>query len=484
MIDVRKSGLDVIGDVPWGMHLCLFYQTKGDLLDILVPYFKAGLENNEFCMWLTSEPLRRQEAMEAMKKAVADFDQYLRRGQIEIIPHTDWYLKGGSFDRQRVLDGLVEKLNQAISNCFEGLRGTGNTFWLKKRDWKTFADYEEAINSVISKNQIMAICTYSLDKCGGREILDVVRNHQSALIRSGGKWDVIESLEHKEMRQALQKSKEHLHMIINGLGPQMFVGLMDIEGKILFVNRHALGVADLQLKDVLGKPFEDTYWWSYSDVVGRRLREVIQLAAQGTPVRYDEQIRAAGGQLIWIDFSLQPLWDENGKVVFLVPSANVITERKQAEGNLQLYSKELEETNSALKVLLRQRENDRKEMEEKVLANVKQLILPHIDILKRSRQRIPEDVAQIRIMESNLNEIVSSFSIDLFCRNLTPKEMLIANLIKEGLQDKDIAGSLNLSIDTVKAHRRNIRRKLGITGKKINLRSFLYNYPNPAISDV
>ena len=54
---LRHSGIDIIGDVPWGTHFCQFYQTKEDLMDILVPFFKAGLENNEFCIWVMSEPL-------------------------------------------------------------------------------------------------------------------------------------------------------------------------------------------------------------------------------------------------------------------------------------------------------------------------------------------------------------------------------------------------------------------------------------------
>ena len=63
----RKTGINVVGDVPWGTHFCLFYQTKEDLIDILVPYFQAGLENNEFCMWITSAPLEVEEAKSALK---------------------------------------------------------------------------------------------------------------------------------------------------------------------------------------------------------------------------------------------------------------------------------------------------------------------------------------------------------------------------------------------------------------------------------
>jgi hypothetical protein len=76
----RNSGIALIGDVPWGTHFCQFYQTKKDLLDMLVPYFKAGLENNEFCMWITSEPLNVEDAKKAMKKAVPGFDEYVQKG--------------------------------------------------------------------------------------------------------------------------------------------------------------------------------------------------------------------------------------------------------------------------------------------------------------------------------------------------------------------------------------------------------------------
>ena len=65
---LRHSGIGVIGDVPWGTHFCQFYSTKEDLIDVLVPYFKAGLENNELCMWITAEPLKTTIARAALKK--------------------------------------------------------------------------------------------------------------------------------------------------------------------------------------------------------------------------------------------------------------------------------------------------------------------------------------------------------------------------------------------------------------------------------
>ena len=185
---LRKSGIDLIGDVPWGTHFCQFYQTKENLIDILVPYFKAGLENNEFCMWVTSQPLTVKEAEESLKNAVPYADTYLKTGQIEIVSYTDWYTKKGTFNSERILNGWIDKVNQALNNGYEGLRLSGNTFWFEKEDWAEFIQYEKEIDNVIGKYNMMAICTYSLDKCSADDVIDVVNNHQFALTELKGEW--------------------------------------------------------------------------------------------------------------------------------------------------------------------------------------------------------------------------------------------------------------------------------------------------------
>jgi len=209
--ELRNSGIDVIGNVPWGTHFCQFYKTKQDLIDILVPYFKAGLESNEFCMWVTSEPLVVAEAEEAMRKAVKDSDEYLRQGQIEIIPYNEWYLLGGAFDDDRVLKGWVSKLEQALTRGYSGLRLTGNTFWLERNHWQAFTEYEAKVNNIIGKYKMLAICTYCLDKCDGTAVIDVVKNHQFALVKQERKWDIIESTIYKQAKEALLENEQDLN---------------------------------------------------------------------------------------------------------------------------------------------------------------------------------------------------------------------------------------------------------------------------------
>lgn len=188
----RNSGIALIGGLPWGSHFCQFYRTKKDLLDVLVPYFRAGLEGNELCVWVTSDFVDDEDALKALKKGVPGFHGYLASGQMEIFPYTDWYLKGGKFDLKRTLRMWMDKHNEALSRGFAGMRVSGNPYWIdNKKDWDDFACYEAEINNVIGGTNLLVLCTYSLKKCGVVEIMDVVKNHEFALAMNRGTWQVV-----------------------------------------------------------------------------------------------------------------------------------------------------------------------------------------------------------------------------------------------------------------------------------------------------
>src|SRR4030067_2326310 len=231
---LRKTGIDIIGDAPWGTHLCQFYQTKKDLSDILLYYFKAGLENNEFCMWITSEPLKVEDAKSALKKVVKNLDHFIKKGQSEILDYSGWCTKSGKFDANNVLQGWVEKENQALKRGYDGLRLSGNTFWLGKKDWRNFTDYEEEINDLIGKYRMIAICTYSLGQCGASKVIDVVSNHQFALIRREGKWVIIESSERRRTEADLRVLAELIDIT------PASITVHDFDGNFFFVNKQTL----------------------------------------------------------------------------------------------------------------------------------------------------------------------------------------------------------------------------------------------------
>jgi len=147
---------------------------------------------------------------------------------------------------------------------------------------------------------------------------------------------------------------------------------------------------------------------------------------------------------------------------------------KERTRDLEIKTKSLEEMNTAMKVLLKKREEDKIEIEDNVLTNVKELVMPFVDKF-RETQLDGQQKTFLSIIESNLNEIISPFTrrLSLKYLNLTPTEIQIANMTKHGNTSKKIAKIMNISPRTVDTHKKNIRRKIGLEGKKANLRSYL-----------
>ena len=165
----------------------------------------------------------------------------------------------------------------------------------------------------------------------------------------------------------------------------------------------------------------------------------------------------------------------------VVTSHEEITALKLTEEALRKSQEELieqkqslEETNIAMKVLLKQREEDKLEPEKKVLNNVKDLVLPYIEMLKNPRLKA-KDRMLVDIIESHLKDIISPL-LQRFANAkilLTPQEMQVASLVKDGKTSKEIADVLNVSETTVNFHRKNLRVKFGLRNKRTNLRSYL-----------
>ena len=207
---LRKTGIGVVGDVPWGSHFFMFYETKEDLLDTLVPYFKAGLESGELCLWLVSEPLTEEEARNALRKAVPEFEHYLADRSIEIVGGRRFYFSRNDPDLQRVIRTWIAKTDYAVTRGYAGLRVSANTAWLEGKDWKAFSDYENEVNNSISRWRMTALCTYPLAGSTAAEILDVTRTHQFAIARRNRGWEVVETSELKQAKSEIKRLNDEL----------------------------------------------------------------------------------------------------------------------------------------------------------------------------------------------------------------------------------------------------------------------------------
>ena len=185
------------------------------------------------------------------------------------------------------------------------------------------------------------------------------------------------------------------------------------------------------------------------------------------------------GHLVYIEANGRPFFDENGALLGYRGSCNDVTERKKAmdelkerELDLLIKSKTLSEVNAALGVLLRQRVKDREDLENKLVSNIREMVLPYINKVQDSRPD-PEHKTYLDIVTTNLNEIISPFLGRVKQLNFTPREIEVSTLIKEGKTTKEIAHLMGVATSAVDSHRDNIRKKLGLNKKKTNLRSHL-----------
>ncbi len=203
------TGIELIGTAPWGTHFCEFYAGEQDLIDILVPYFKAGLRHDESCLWVTAPCLPSAAAWQALQQAVPDLDSYRQRQRIEIIPHTEWYLVDGRFDGQRASLAWARKLEAALKRGSAGLR-LSDTFWLDTTETTSFVEYESNLDRVIGQHRMLALCTYPLERCKAIEVVHVMRNHQFALLKRDGVWERFESFGRGQMQHELNRARESL----------------------------------------------------------------------------------------------------------------------------------------------------------------------------------------------------------------------------------------------------------------------------------
>ena len=167
-------------------------------------------------------------------------------------------------------------------------------------------------------------------------------------------------------------------------------------------------------------------------------------------------------------------YSKDGSVGGIIGTEMDITERNRARLQLESHSKELENTNTALRVLLKQVNENKTEMENKVMDNFARLIAPYLDTLEENLSNTPQQ-EYIKVIKENIQKITSAFSMTLSSSflNLSPREIQVADLVRHGRTNKEAAGILNISINAVEFHRNNLRKKLGIQNKKVNLRTHL-----------
>lgn len=284
----------------------------------------------------------------------------------------------------------------------------------------------------------------------------------------------------KKAQEALRLSEERLRLVTDNM--KDIVVLTDQHFDIIYISPSVYSVMGYQAKEREGNSIMDFIHPDDLPAVEQGLKATLATFAPG---KMECRYLHACGEYIWLEAAGTYMLDQQKNFLGAVFGIRDITERKRAQEDLQKSHDELEnrvkertfelqEINTALRVLLKNREEDQKNLQEALQSNIEQLVIPFVQKL-RTTQSAEQKLECLNILENNLKDITSPFinKLSIAFKNLSPRELQVAALIKQGKSSKDIAQILNLSIGTVNSYRNSIREKLNLVSSETNLRSYL-----------
>jgi len=284
---------------------------------------------------------------------------------------------------------------------------------------------------------------------------------------------VIDITELKQKEDELRREKHRIEIILQTTMNGFYI--IDKEGKIMEANLAACRITGYDRDELIGAPVRSFDVEEVEQKVTDRARKVMKEGSYRFEVRHKHK----AGHVLDLEFSTNYVRTGNESFFFvffrdITEMKKTAQDLKENQEELEMKNLELEEMNATLKILLRKREQDKLEVEDNLLTNVRDLVMPNLERLRKISPG-KKQVAFLNILEGNLTNIISSFtrSLNTQFMSLSPMEIQVANLVKDGKTSKEIAELMNLSPRTVEFHRDRIRRKVGIKNKKANLRSFL-----------
>lgn len=271
--------------------------------------------------------------------------------------------------------------------------------------------------------------------------------------------------EKKRTEEALRASEERYRQLAEA--SRDFIFVLDRSDRFAYVNSASEEVTGKRPEELIGRPRASL--GVPPEMLARQKEANLAVFETGEPLFVEGQyLTGRGGRPAWHNITLVPLKGGHGEVRALLGVARDVTESRER-------AQRLEEANVALKVLLRHREEDRRDLEGQFLASFRKLILPSLEKLKKTGLT-PRQKAYVDVVEMNVSKVFSaSGAADLAQVSLTPIEARIVEFIKEDKTTKEIGSLLNLSPRTVEYYRDRIRKKLGLKSRNVNLRSYLYS---------
>jgi PAS domain S-box-containing protein len=447
---------------------------------------------------------KRKQAEEKLQQKITELDSFLNN-----IPDMAW-LK----DSESRFIAVNQAFGEAVEMDPESLLNQTCEVCFGEEEGKKF---QEDDRKVIESGKQQVLEEQIVDSRGKEVWLETIKS--PILDKSGEVRGTVgiarEITKRKQAEEALKASEARYRAVVEDQAELICRFLSD--GTLTFVNDAYCRYFGKKREELIGYSFMPLIPAGDQEVVREKL---VSLSPDKPLVTYEHRVLLPDGEIQWQRWTDRAIFDEQNRLIEYQSVGHDVTERKLAEEELQkahaelerrvdertadlvrlneklkleieerklaeqelkkreaqleIQTSELEEVNTALRVLLKRRDEDKTEFEEKVLYNVKELVVPYLERLK-SGELDAKQTTYVSILESNLNDIVSSFTRKLSSKylGLTPTEIQIANLVKQGRTTKEIAEILHSSDRTVEFHRKNIRKKIGLVNRKVNLRSHL-----------
>ena len=210
-----ETGIALIGSTDWGTNICLFYENQSDLIETTVAYFKAGLENNECCVWSVSDPITIELAKAALVSQITNLAELELAGAMSVTATEKWDVRPDEFNLQRITGSWIEKLRDAKARGHAGLRISGNASWLETDHWKEFCEYDLELDRTVAGKRIIVLCTHSLAARRAIDIPEIVRAHHFTIYGRQGSWEFADTPELKRAEDEIVALKQTITALSN-----------------------------------------------------------------------------------------------------------------------------------------------------------------------------------------------------------------------------------------------------------------------------
>ncbi len=318
-IALRRFGVDQVGVVQWGTHLCQFCETNQDLSDILAPYFAAGLRGNEYCIWATTTPQQDPNTKALLKKSIPRFNHYLKQEKLAIIDSASFY-KNGTFDASEVLERVFSLEKTALEKGFCGLRFASTVFSVPTDLWNPLIEFEAALNKALPNHNIIGLCSYSLADCLTSHIIKMEINHTGTLLKKSTGWSLTE-----DASQRLQTEQQYQTVIQNAID---VFWVSDLAGRFLEVNGAFCNLTGYRRDELLNMHLQDIETQPPQNV-----NQDIEHVKQQGHNRLETCIRRKDGVPVDIEVSSHYMKTRAGERVFVF--AHNINRRRRNEAAIK-----------------------------------------------------------------------------------------------------------------------------------------------------